>query len=755
MKKSFDLKKFGKYFLTFIGYCLFSLIDGNHSPYAISLFTANLFVGLKPITSLVLLMIPFIFSGSVTVILTTLFAGGIIAVTFLIYRKYKRLPSFEIVGFMAVALTPYATFSTAYSLPLRLTVCAVTVLSTFVLTSASRVILLKGIKYRLEKDDIISASILLIICGYGLIIAFGEGFYLAVAVFFVLLSSLFFGSLTPLLTGIIASFALSFFRFDLTPIAVLCIYASVICACGEYSRLLTAIGTVSVTAVLYLFSNYFAPLSAYSPFFTAISSAVYLFIPDRSVKKAKSKLRIYRTEGLGRYAVNLCRNTLSGKLFEISAVFDEMASSIQKLKDRSPSDETVTAGISDEILISVCSRCQSFKQCRRKKFPSDEELKKIVGLGLAKGSLSVSDLPKSFTEKCKFPEEVVLFANKLLARYKSVSEEKEALSESRELILKHTDGLSKTLKAMAGEMSKQLSESKQVENNIADNLLSCGIYAKEVAFYRGGDSDELYLIIPKSELFNPFLIKAINEKLGYKTVIAHNQPISEELCAITVRRAPTLDAVFGIARKTKSESSKSGDTHSIIKLNEGKFMIALNDGMGSGESAEDTSATALSLVESFYRAGLSSESILPIVNKILTFSREDNFTAMDLGVVDLFAKKADFVKIGSPYSFILTKDSVKIIEGNSLPLGILDEMRPTTCTAELSSGDVIMLVSDGITDAFASSSDLIAYLSEQRALNPKTLADNVLEKALFLSQGTAKDDMTVFCVRVFQKSENE
>ena len=54
------------------------------------------------------------------------------------------------------------------------------------------------------------------------------------------------------------------------------------------------------------------------------------------------------------------------------------------------------------------------------------------------------------------------------------------------------------------------------------------------------------------------------------------------------------------------------------------------------------------LVESFYKAGISSEIILSTVNKILTFSKEDNFTAMDLGIVNLFDGSADFIKIGVP-----------------------------------------------------------------------------------------------------------
>ena len=48
----------------------------------------------------------------------------------------------------------------------------------------------------------------------------------------------------------------------------------------------------------------------------------------------------------------------------------------------------------------------------------------------------------------------------------------------------------------------------------------------------------------------------------------------------------------------------------MVKINEGKILVALSDGMGSGISAENTSSAAISLIESFYKAGLKSELIL-------------------------------------------------------------------------------------------------------------------------------------------------
>ena len=72
-------------------------------------------------------------------------------------------------------------------------------------------------------------------------------------------------------------------------------------------------------------------------------------------------------------------------------------------------------------------------------------------------------------------------------------------------------------------------------------------------------------------------------------------------------------------------------------------------------------------------------------------------------------------------------------------------------TTKLEDGDMILLVTDGISDAFGCSGEIINYLRTQPALNPQTLANNVMEMAKQLNDGQCKDDMTALAVRVFKK----
>ena len=192
-----------------------------------------------------------------------------------------------------------------------------------------------------------------------------------------------------------------------------------------------------------------------------------------------------------------------------------------------------------------------------------------------------------------------------------------------------------------------------------------------------------------------------------------------------------------------------GDKVEILKTEDADILI-LADGMGSGEYARRISESTISLLESFFRAKMPSSLVLSTINKLLTFSREETFACVDIAVVDLDNGAADIVKIGSPMGFILSGNTLKILESGSLPLGILESLHPDTSSYTLQEDDVLLFLSDGITSAFGSSADLYETLKNIPAANPQQLADTILNQAVALYGGSAKDDMTVLAVRLFK-----
>ena len=170
--------------------------------------------------------------------------------------------------------------------------------------------------------------------------------------------------------------------------------------------------------------------------------------------------------------------------------------------------------------------------------------------------------------------------------------------------------------------------------------------------------------------------------------------------------------------------------------------------MGSGENARSVSDRTLSLLESFYKAKMPGDTVLSTVNRLIALSGEETFSCLDVASVDLDTGEADIVKIGAPMGFLLSGEELRVLEGESLPIGMLEAVHPATMRVNMKAEDFLIFMSDGVTAAFGSSAELCDYLSGMKPLNPQSLAEEILKNALGRYKGKAEDDMTVLAVKL-------
>ena len=81
----------------------------------------------------------------------------------------------------------------------------------------------------------------------------------------------------------------------------------------------------------------------------------------------------------------------------------------------------------------------------------------------------------------------------------------------------------------------------------------------------------------------------------------------------------------------------------------------------------------------------------------------------------------------------------------------MDDVKPFTKQIVLNVGDVIILCSDGISDAFREEENLKNFVNNLQGGNPQEIANQIVERAKTLSNGIAQDDMTVIVARIFNK----
>ncbi len=85
-------------------------------------------------------------------------------------------------------------------------------------------------------------------------------------------------------------------------------------------------------------------------------------------------------------------------------------------------------------------------------------------------------------------------------------------------------------------------------------------------------------------------------------------------------------------------------------------------------------------------------------------------------------------------------------------MGMLEAVHPATLQVTMKENDFLIFLSDGVSTAFGSSADLLAYLSALHPLNPQSLAEEVLKNALGRYRGKAEDDMTVVAVKLMKSA---
>jgi stage II sporulation protein E len=206
-----------------------------------------------------------------------------------------------------------------------------------------------------------------------------------------------------------------------------------------------------------------------------------------------------------------------------------------------------------------------------------------------------------------------------------------------------------------------------------------------------------------------------------------------------------------IARHAKEDIS--GDNYCYGDVGEGRYMVALSDGMGSGKLAGNESNTTVSLLEKFIEAGYERNAAIKATNSVLVFkSNNETFATIDMGLIDLYDGVGEFVKIGAAPTFIKSGMEVDMLKSSTLPAGILDDIEIESEIVQFKNGDMVVMVTDGIIDANKELKErwVVNLLKEIDSLNPKEVADYILQRAKEQYGGQVKDDMTVVVLKVWK-----
>jgi stage II sporulation protein E len=230
--------------------------------------------------------------------------------------------------------------------------------------------------------------------------------------------------------------------------------------------------------------------------------------------------------------------------------------------------------------------------------------------------------------------------------------------------------------------------------------------------------------------------------------------VHNNICSIKLKEAHRYQTATGISKINKS-GNVSGDNYSFIELKDGRFMLALSDGMGTGPKAALESSTTITLLEKFLYAGFDKEVALKAINSLMLLkSNEETYTTVDMTVINQYTGEVEFVKVGAVSTFIKREDEVQVIRTGTLPVGILSNIDVELVNKKLEDGDFVVMVTDGVLDCQKDIVDKERWLADIilniDTRNPQRLADEILQCCLEASRGVAPDDMTVIAAKLWE-----
>lgn len=211
-----------------------------------------------------------------------------------------------------------------------------------------------------------------------------------------------------------------------------------------------------------------------------------------------------------------------------------------------------------------------------------------------------------------------------------------------------------------------------------------------------------------------------------------------------------------VLTKTKHKSEISGDNNITVKLEDGKYMMAISDGMGTGESANKSSKTVIDMLERLLTNGFDKETSIGLINSAINLnSNEETYATIDISIVDLENGNVEFVKNAACPTFIKSKHNVEVVKSISFPAGMLEKIDLVVYDKDLKENDIIVMCSDGILESNMEYENkeiwLKNILENIETEDIEKIANIILTEAIDNDLGIAKDDMTIIVAKLCGK----
>ena len=392
-----------------------------------------------------------------------------------------------------------------------------------------------------------------------------------------------------------------------------------------------------------------------------VSAGITMLIPLKMIERLK-QLSDVRFEAMGNRQghTNRLKELMVNRLEAFSQVYHRLAEAFSRV-----SQYNVMTGkedlnkLLDLAVNQVCINCGLYKTCWQRNFYSTyNNMLEIISIIESKGRADRECIPSAISENCLQMDTVLDILNEAYDLYRINYRWRQKIDECRNLVARQLEGISKLITGLACELDVDIKFNKELEDAILFELDRQGIRVREVTVAEKTDGKIEVNVTKKSCGRRMECSRHVERVIGdilRKPMSCNFKRCNSggRECVLQFVEAERYKIMTGVARRIKQYADACGDNYSSIPLDDGKYMLALSDGMGSGSRADAESSMVVSLLENFLEAGFDLDMTVHTINSVLILrSRDEIFATADLCVVDLIRASAVIGNLVAMSTFI-------------------------------------------------------------------------------------------------------
>lgn len=543
---------------------------------------------------------------------------------------------------------------------------------------------------------IISGSILLLSLKYAVV--FNISLANIIAVFLVLLCSYYGKASGGAIVGVCCGVTLGFGTSDIFTMAFYSMGGLLSGAMSSIGRVSSVVSFCLSGIAVGIISGYDGRI--YAPVAECLIGSVLFFLISY---RFSDQLEAFFHPQITSPIIESVKNNVINKLYRASEFSSEICQTLDCVNEAlSKSDKADINIIPEKARNIVCSGCGLSDNCwgegadnTKKCFSDLLELKKQGNY------LDYKNTPTDFTSFCIKSGSVCEAYNKIFSECKLNEKNENRIKEIQSLASEQFTNVSGLLLSLCDEIEDTISHDVDIARQCKVCAISSGLNVIDSCCVVDGSERiriELRVKLPVDIKRLKGLVSQLEGVAGRSLFLAYTDEYTDYVKAVFDEK-PKYNIVTGSEQYNANDQKYCGDSFSIFTDDNGIFYAVICDGMGTGVTAAVSSALAVNLTEKLIKGGFGIESVVSTVNtSLISKSGDECSVTFDLVAIDLYSGRAEFYKCGAQSSVVKHHGKVSDIMAEALPMGIISNIKPAKCVVNLSSGDAVVLCSDGLRD---------------------------------------------------------